>query len=129
MYHVVMGVGPDDEQAAAKATAVADLPHAPDAVEVTVVHASADPELDPTTVPAVGATLDRLRTASVETAVEVVDADPTDAVLGTADAVDADCLCVGGRRRSPAGKRQLKTGAQQVILGTDRPVLVAGQAD
>jgi nucleotide-binding universal stress UspA family protein len=129
MYHVVMGVGPDDDQAAAKASAVVDLPHAPEAVEVTVVHVSDDPAFDPTTVPAVTETLDRLQRAGVEATVEVVDAGPTDAVLETADAVDADCLCVGGRRRSPAGKLQLKTGTQQVILGTDLPVLVAGQAD
>jgi nucleotide-binding universal stress UspA family protein len=129
MYHVVMGVGPDDDQAAAKAAAVADLPHAPEAVTVTIVHVSDDPELDPTTVPSVAETLDRLRTAGVEATVEVVDSGPTDAVLETADAVDADCLCVGGRRRSPAGKLQLKAGTQQIILGTDLPVLVAGRAD
>lgn len=129
MYHVVMGVGPGDEQAAAKAAAVTDLPHAPETVRVTVVHASEDPSFDPTTVPAVAATLDRLETAGVEASAVAVDETPTDAVLETADRVDADVLCVGGRRRSPAGKLQLKTGAQQVILGTDRPVVVAGRAD
>ncbi|WP_255196699.1 universal stress protein [Halorarius litoreus] len=129
MYHVAMGIGPDDEQAAAKADAVIDLPQAPDAVVVTVVHASDDPDLDPTSVPAVASVLDRLRTAGVDVVAVVVDADPSQAVLDVADDADVDCICVGGRRRSPAGKLQLKNGAQQVILGTDRPALVVGQTD
>lgn len=129
MYHVVMGIGPDDGQAGAKADAVVGLPRAAEAVEVTVVHASDDSELDPRRVPSVVIALDRLEEAGVETDARVVQGDPTDAVVGTAEGLDADCVCVAGRRRSPAGKVQLKGGAQQVILGTDLPVLVAGHAD
>lgn len=129
MYHVVMGIGPDDGQAGTKADAVVGLPRATDSVRVTVVHASDDPELDPHRVPSIVVALDHLETAGVEAEARVVDGDPTDAVVEAADELDADCVCVAGRRRSPAGKMQLKGGAQQVILGTDLPVLVAGRAD
>lgn len=127
MYHVVVGVGPDDDRATDKADAMADLPDATGSVRVTVVHA-ADDDRDPKSVPSVASALDRLEGAGVDARAVVVDADPTAAVLETAADVDADCICVGGRRRSPAGKTQLKSGAERVVLGTDRPVLVAGRA-
>lgn len=129
MYHVVAGVGRDDDQAAEKAAAIAALPRAADAVRVTVVHATDDPALDPAAVGSVATVLDHLATAGVDAEAITVDGSPTRAVLDAAARVDADCICVGGRRRSPAGKRQLKSGAQQVILRTDLPVLVAGSAD
>lgn len=127
MYHVVVGVGADDDQAGDKADAVADLPDAAESVRVTVVHA-ADDDRDPTAVPAVASALDRLERVGVDAHAVVVDAGPTAAVLETAADVGADCVCVGGRRRSPAGKTQLKSGAKRVVLGTDLPVLVAGRA-
>lgn len=129
MYRVVMGVGTTDESVREKVAAVADLPDAGTAVAVTVVHATDDPGADVTRVDAVAEALAACRAADVSVEAVGVDAEPTEAVLSTAARLDADCICVGGRRRSPAGKVQLKSGAQEVILRTDRPVLVAGQVD
>lgn len=128
MYRVVTGVAPDDERALDKAGAVADLPGDPDEVAVTVVHA-ADEATDPTEVAAVAETLSFLDERGVECETVTVDRGPTEALLSVAEERDADCVVVGGRRRSPAGKLQLKSGAQQVILRAERPVLVAGEAN
>jgi nucleotide-binding universal stress UspA family protein len=47
-----------------------------------------------------------------------------DALLGLVDAVDADLLVIGARRRSPVGKALLGSVAQTVILEAKLPVLV-----
>lgn len=129
MYQIVMGVGPDDESVPDKVAAVADLPEATESVAVTVVHATDEPDADVTDVDSVAETLAACRKADIRVEAVGVETDPTEAVLATAERRDADCVCVGGRRRSPAGKLQLKAGAEEVILRADRPVLVAGRAE
>jgi len=47
-----------------------------------------------------------------------------DALLGLVDAVGADLLVIGARRRSPVGKALLGSVAQTVILQANLPVLV-----
>lgn len=129
MYHVVLGVGEDDDQARTKAEAVVDLPGRPADVRATVVHITDDPDLDPLTVDSVRETREYLQDAGVETAVTTTDGHPTRAIADTAHDLDADAISVGGRHRSPAGKIQLRSGAEAVILNTDLPVIVAGRRD
>nr|WP_276298484.1 universal stress protein [Halomicroarcula sp. ZS-22-S1] len=45
-------------------------------------------------------------------------------MLEVADARDANLVVLGGRKRSPAGKALFGSVTQDVILGTDRSVLV-----
>ena len=129
MYHVVLGVAPDDDQLAAKVGAISDLPRAADEVRVTVVHFhdGEDPVDD---VPVVAAALEALEDAGLDAAVH--DTDSENASRGLVEVVEelgADVLCIGGRHRSPAGKLQLKTGAQEVVLRAPVPVLVAGDVE
>jgi nucleotide-binding universal stress UspA family protein len=46
-----------------------------------------------------------------------------EAVLGVARELDAACLVIGIRRRSPVGKIVLGSDAQDLLLGADCPVL------
>jgi nucleotide-binding universal stress UspA family protein len=126
MYHVVVPVAPDDGQVATKVATVAGLPRATEAVRVTLVHV-ADPGVDVTAVPAVADTVDRF--AAAEVAVEAVRTEgrPTEAVLRVAQERGADCICVAGRERSPAGKRRLHPAAERILLNADCPVLVTGE--
>ena len=124
MYTVVMGAGTDDERALTKAQTIVDLPRSPGTLAVVVVHASDDPDEER---PAVNRTVEFFAERNIEATVETTNADPQTALVEVATAHDADLLCVGGRRHSPAGKVQLRRGAQSVILNTDRPVLVAGE--
>jgi len=50
--------------------------------------------------------------------------DPTDELLAAADDIDADAICVSGRKRRPTGKAVFVFGSvtQDVILGADRPI-------
>jgi nucleotide-binding universal stress UspA family protein len=127
MYQVVVAVAPNDAHVAEKVAAVAGLPAATDAVGVTLVHV-ADPGTDVTAVPAVADALDRFAEAGVAAEAVRADGRPTEAVLRSARERGADCICVAGRKQSPAGKRQLHPGAQQVLLNADCPVLVTGDA-
>lgn len=49
--------------------------------------------------------------------------DPAESIIKCADTIDADVICVAGRKRSPAGKMLFGSIAQTVILSTERPVL------
>ncbi len=129
MYHIALAVQADDEHVGDKVDAVTGLPDAARSVRVTVVHVhEGEPAVE--SVPAVAETLDRLAAADVETAVRgVVDEDATRGLLDVVADLDVDAICIGGRRRSPAGKLQLKPGAQEVLLRAEVPVLVAGDLE
>jgi nucleotide-binding universal stress UspA family protein len=120
MYTVVMGAGTDNDRTLQKARAIADLPAPPESLAVVVVQAG-------------GSSADASEVISffderdIATSVERVNADPPTALVEVATDRGADLICVGGRQRSPAGKMQLRDGAQSVMVNTDRPVLVAGE--
>lgn len=124
MHTVVMGAGTDHERALTNARAIADLPIPPETLSVVVVHAG---EMDDESV--VSRTTEFFARRDIETTVERVNSDPPTALVEVATEHGADLLCVGGRRHSPAGKVQLRSGAQSVVLNTDRPVLLAGEPD
>lgn len=129
MYHVALAVQSDDDHLGSKLDAVTALPDATGAVTVTVVHVH-DDDREVAAVPSVREALDRLEVADVETTVRGVLADdPPDGLLEAAETLDVDAICIGGRRRSPAGKLQLKPGAQEVLLRGKVPVLVAGDLE
>lgn len=49
--------------------------------------------------------------------------DAADAVLQTAQILDAELIVIGVRRRSPVGKLFLGSSAQRILLDADCPVL------
>ena len=52
------------------------------------------------------------------------DEDVAGAVIGLAEAADAEVLVIGARRRSPLGKFLLGSATQTIILDAPMPVLV-----
>lgn len=56
------------------------------------------------------------------------DAEPSDAILDTADAVDATLVVVGARKRSSEGTFVMGTTTQRVLLDAAAPVLVVKAA-
>lgn len=129
MYHVAMGVAPEDDQLAEKVGTLADLPAATESVRVTLLHIPEEGE-SVEAVPEVARGLELLEDAGVAAEAMGIDGEtPTEALVDAVEELDPDLVVVGGRRRSPAGKLQLKAGAQQVILRLETPVMVAGTAD
>lgn len=129
MYHVVVGVAPDDDQLEDKVEAISDLADAGASVRVTLVHVN-EGGSDVEDVPAVTDGLELLDGAEVEATVhDPEDESPRWGVVDAAAHLGADAICIGGRHRSPAGKLQMKTGAQEIVLRAGCPVLVAGEVE
>ncbi|MFC6763760.1 universal stress protein [Natrinema soli] len=119
----------DERRVERQIQTVLELPIETDIVSVTVLHVFSD---DPT-----GASISQLQTARIaeerlEAAGIDVDlaersGDPSREILASAEEIDADTICLAGRKRSPTGKALFGSITQDVILSTDLPVLIAGR--
>jgi nucleotide-binding universal stress UspA family protein len=130
MYTIVMAVDQSEARAAAEADAVCDLPRDPSEVEVTILH---DFTNNPSgasisQVSSVRRAQDRLEEAGFTVELAETSGDPAEAIVDTADDLDADMIVLAARKRSPTGKVIFGSVTQAVILDTDRPVLVCSEA-
>jgi nucleotide-binding universal stress UspA family protein len=126
MYDVIIGIDTaDDRRAIAQAAAIADLPTAADEVTAHLCHVFQDnPEgASVNQLSAVRRARERLTEAGVNCRHYEASGDPADELLSAAEGVDADAICVSGRKRSPTGKAVFGSVTQDVILGADRPVI------
>lgn len=73
----------------------------------------------------VASVTDRLRGAGIETTVHSTRGPPTEVILAVSDAMDADAIVVGCRRRTPVGKVVFGSVAQEVIRRAECPITVA----
>ncbi|MFB6353351.1 MAG: universal stress protein [Halobacteriales archaeon] len=137
MYRVLMPVDTDEDRARYQAEYVASLPDAADSVEVLtlfVFHGEGEglpDELKPfktaTRIPAVRHTKEWLEEQGVTVEVHDESGDTAQDILDGAERFDADAIVLGTRKRSPIGKAVFGSVTQEVILGTDRPVVVTGR--
>lgn len=144
MYRVLVAVDDDEERAVAQAETLLSLPSAADEVSAVLLHVyeaidlpadeggsayveevnrSLDDLRDPPGT--VDIVADRLADASVDYERREAVGDPAEAVLTAAADVDADAILLGSRKRTPVGKAVFGSVSQDVILGADRPVIVA----
>lgn len=127
MYEILLAIDDHEERALAQAEAVANLPGR-DEIRAVLFHDFTDNPTGAsvTQIAAVRRAADALEDADVEVAYEESSGDPAETILATARDRDADCVCVAGRQRTPAGKVLFGSVTQAVILNADRPVLVCG---
>ncbi len=124
-----MAVSDDDERARVQAELVSEL-FAPERVEV-VVHHNFTENPEGREIGDVGAV--RRAEEILETngfAVERFETSgksASTAILDAAGDRDADLVCIYARKRSPTGKVLFGSVAQDVILSSPRPVLIAPQ--
>lgn len=133
MYEVILGIDDSERRGIAQAETVADLPNAAETVRATLFH---DFTENPTgasvhQVASVRRARDHLEEAGVEVTLQESSGDPAPEILALADERDADLICLAGRKRTPAGKAVFGSVTQEVILNSNRPVLVCspGEAD
>lgn len=69
---------------------------------------------------------DRLEAAGYDVTLDERSGDPAEEILTHAAQNDTDLICIAGRKRSPTGKALFGSVTQDVILGTELPVLIAG---
>ncbi|MWV64128.1 universal stress protein [Halorubrum sp. JWXQ-INN 858] len=124
MYRVLVGIDVDEDRAIAQAEAIAALPAASEDVTAHLCHVFGDnPE---------GASVHQLaavrraRTLLEDAGVSCVHYEasgrPAEELVAAAEDIDADAICLSGRKRSPAGKAVFGSVTQGTILTSDRPV-------
>ncbi|MDR9380380.1 MAG: universal stress protein [Natronomonas sp.] len=126
MYTIVAGVDTDTGRARRVAEEITGLPI--DDVHVILTH-SFEKNPEGASIDQVGAARkarNLLESHGIEVSFEERSGNPATIVNAVADDADADLICVAGRERSPAGKAVFGSVTQDVILNTDRPVLVCG---
>lgn len=126
MYEVLLAIDRNESRARTQATTITDVPIETDEILVRVLHVFTE---NPT-----GATIQQLRSAKalerilsdrgLEYRLDERSGEPAEEVLEHAAEHDVDLICLAGRKRSPTGKALFGSVTQEVILNTDRPVLV-----
>ena len=131
MFEIVMGIDENEERAVAQAETVIDLPNAAEEVHVTIFH---DFEENPSgasvhQVGAVRRAQELLEDAGVDVTLSEASGDPAQEIIELADERDANLITIAGRKRSPTGKALFGSVTQEVILNTDRSVLVCSAGE
>lgn len=125
MKQVLLALDTEETRASAQAETVIDLFDTED-IQAHLLHVFEDnPEgASVGQLAAVRRAKERLEAAGIETVLVEESGDPIETVIQCADDLDADAICIAGRKRSPAGKLMFGSVSQSVILNTERPVLV-----
>ncbi|MFB6353262.1 MAG: universal stress protein [Halobacteriales archaeon] len=126
MYEIVVAVDTDEDRAIAQAETIVDLPGEGEEVHATILHDFTDnPEGGSVSqVAAVRRAREIFEEAGIGVTLEESSGDPGRAIIELAEEIDADLICLAGRKRTPAGKALFGSVTQDVFLGTDRPVLL-----
>ena len=146
MYSILIPVDDNEERAEMQINTIESLPQVDDEVEAHVLYVYEEVEthdegggfasayLDDVTTSrdelrdlpeTVDMTIDALENRDADVTVHELVGDPADAILSTADDLDADVVLMGVRDRSPIGKVVFGSVSQKVILGSEVPVIVA----
>lgn len=125
MYRVLMALDTDESRALAQASMVESLPAATDEVSAVLTHVFQDnPEgRSVQQLTGVRHAANALDDRGIDYEYYETSGDPASELIEVADELDADLLCLSGRKRTPTGKVLFGSVTQSVILGTDRPVV------
>lgn len=137
MYTVLMAVDSNEEMAIRSAEAVESLPCSATDVDVVILNVfkefevrddsivDSDEYYDPSDYPeSVSKAAEILEDAGVTITTRREHGEPAESIIAVADEIDADCIALGGRKRSPTGKVLFGSVTQSVMLSADRPVHV-----
>ncbi len=127
MYRIVQAIDDEVDRSLDQAQTIIDLAADSEPVTVVITHGFEfkGPDDELTDLESVQRVTDRFDEHGVTYELRGEQAEPAAFVLETADDIDADLICVGGRTRSPVGKVLFGSVSQQIILEADLPVLVA----
>jgi len=130
MKHILIAVDENEERGVAQARTVHDLFDA-DTVRAHLFHDFMEnPEgASVTQVGSVHRASSIFEDAGIEIEYHESSGSPAASIVETAEEIDCDLVCVSGRKQSPAGKALFGSVAQEVMLGTERPVLMCSAGD
>lgn len=124
MYDVLIAVDDNEARATAQARAVANWPGAGEGLTAHLCHVFTDnPEgASVNQLAAVRRAREVLEDAGVAFAHHEASGEPAPEIVAAAEDVDADAICVSGRKRRPSGKAVFGSVTQDVMLSSDLPV-------
>ncbi|MFC5134039.1 MULTISPECIES: universal stress protein [Haloferacaceae] len=124
MYDVLIAIDDDEARATAQARAVANWPGADGGLTAHLCHVFTDnPEgASVNQLASVRRAREALEDAGVAVVHHEASGEPGPEIVDAADDVDADAICVSGRKRRPSGKAVFGSVTQDVILSSDVPV-------
>jgi nucleotide-binding universal stress UspA family protein len=129
MYHVLIAVDEDEDQAKMQARAVSALP-GQDELAVTAYHCF-DHEnpggASATQVAGVKRVVEHFEDTGVEVNIEESSGDAATEIVEAANELGVDAICTGGRQRTPAGKALFGSVSQGVLLNADCTVIFAAE--
>lgn len=130
MATVLLAIDQNESRARAQAEEVVDLLDTDD-LTVELLHVfEENPEgASAQQLGSIRRAREALEEANVETQIRSDSGNAADGILDRADEIDAAAICLAGRKRSPAGKLVFGSVTQDVILNTERSVLVCNPSE
>ena len=127
MYTIVAGIDSDKQRATSQAETITGMPMNPEELRVVLTHSFKENRSGASIaqVSSVQRAESILEDAGIEVLLEESgNNDAAETVLETAADYEADLIAVAGRKRSPTKKVVFGSVSQEIMLNTDRPVLV-----
>lgn len=131
MYHVLVAVDRNESYAENQADYVRNLPEAPETVTARVLYVypqrdyQGAPSQDFDEIDAAVMAADRIEAAGIEVERRTDGGNITKRITKHAEAIDADDIVLGGRKRSGVSRVVLGSVTQDVVFAVDRPVTIA----
>ncbi|USZ71957.1 universal stress protein [Natronosalvus halobius] len=124
MYRILVGLDTNVERAQTQARMIASLPAASTDVTAILTHVFQDnPEgASIQQLDSVRRAIDVLEDHDVEYEYYETSGEPASELIEAAAELEADMICLSGRKRTPTGKVLFGSVTQAVILSSERPV-------
>lgn len=125
MTRVLLSIDEDESRAKSQAETVLDLLETND-LSVDLLHVFEENPEGATAqqLGSIRRAKELLEDEDVEVRIQGEGGNPAQQITDHADDIDADAICIAGRKRSPTGKVVFGSVTQDVILNTGRSVLV-----
>ncbi|AFZ72461.1 universal stress protein [Natronobacterium gregoryi] len=131
MYRILVALDTDVARAESQASTIESLPGSTEDVTAVLTHVFQDnpdgrsvQQLD-----GVRHIADRFDEAGIDYEYYETSGEPAPELIEAATALDADMLCLSGRKQTPTGKVIFGSVTQSVILETDLPVVTVSPGE
>lgn len=127
MKTILFCIDTDVERARKQVESITDLPFKQDQIRIVVYHVfrGKDEQADAEQLKSVIYVTETLEDAGYSVDVQQSSGDASRHILEKAESIEADMISLAGRNRSPTGKVLFGSVTQDVVLDTERTVLLS----